>query len=73
MHYYTEKTIEPKANIVVREMLTRFANLEYNLCLGVGGELDSTEVVRQRLHVEVPPTSINRWNKVNAEPLQVAA
>jgi len=39
----------------------------------VGGELDSTEIVRQRLHVEAPPTSLKRWNELSAEQLPVAA
>lgn len=39
----------------------------------VGGEMVSTEVMIQRLHVEVPPTSLKRWTKVIAEQLPIAA
>lgn len=39
------------------------AGLSYNL--NVGGEMDSTEVVKQKLQAEVPSTSLNRWEKIN--------
>jgi len=45
--------------------------LSYNLT--VGGEMDSTEVVKQKLQAEVPSTSLNRWEKLTAEPVAVAA
>ena len=35
--------------------------------------LDSTEIVMQRQHVEVPPTSLKRWKKISAEQLPLAA
>ncbi len=55
-------------------MLTRIDGILYNpIWRRVGGELDSTEIVRQRLHVEAPPTSLKRWNKLSAEQLPVAA
>jgi len=36
---------------------------KYNLSLSYGGEQDSTETMRQRRHVEVPPTSLNGGKK----------
>jgi len=41
-------------------LLTRISDLKYNIILKYGGELDSTEVMRQRLHAEVPSSSLNK-------------
>ena len=43
-------------------LLTSVVFLPYNFNLRYGGALVSTEIMRLRLHVEVPPPSLNRWN-----------